>query len=115
MKPSSLAFKTAQKVMVFGDPKSGKSTLVAQLLKEGFRLTWVSLDNGHIVLFKMGLTPEQLDEQVNLVVIPDTKDDPIAISTCLKIMGPKPVRICDTHGRVDCPVCRRLGDNATWT
>lgn len=115
MKPSNLVQRQGQHIIVFGDPKVGKSTLVARLLLEGFRLTWVSIDSGHIILFKLGLTPEQLDEQLNIIVVPDTKDQPIAINTCLKLVGIKqPVLICDTHGRADCPVCKGKKE-APWT
>lgn len=114
MKPSQVARHRPQHVMVFGDPGTGKSTLVADLLKEGYNLTWISLDNGHNVLFKLGLTNDFLDEHLNIIILPDTKEQPVAAKTCLRIISGKSCKICDKHGQVDCSVCSRQTE-ATWS
>lgn len=114
MKPSQLSKNRPQHVMVFGDPKTGKSTLVAKLLQGGFNLTWISMDNGHEVLFKMGLSDEFLDEHLNIIIIPDSKEQPTAIKTCLRIVSGAKTSICDTHGQVDCSTCKR-NSSATWS
>lgn len=113
MKPSNLARRRASHSIVFGDPKSGKSTLVAELLMRGYNLTWVSMDNGHEVIFKLPLSLDYLDQHLNIIVLPDTKDFPIAIKTCLKIVTGAEVHICDAHGAVDCSTCKRTGGNFT--
>ena len=117
MKPSQVLNTLApQHLCIFGDPKTGKSTLAAKLLLlAGVRLTWISMDNGHTVLFKLGLSPEELDEKVNLIILPDTKENPVAIRTCLKIMSGVKTLICDKHGEVNCPVCQKQKDAATWS
>ena len=109
MKPSTLARRRASHTIIFGDPKSGKSTLVAELLMKGFHLTWISMDNGHEVIFKLPIPAATLDEQLDIIVIPDTKEQPVAIGTCLKLVSGKPSDICDSHGKVDCGVCRSRG------
>lgn len=114
MKPSQLARRRASHVIVFGEPKVGKSTLVTELLFHGFNLTWVSMDNGHEVVFKK-FSIEQLDNQLNIIVIPDTKEFPVAGATCLKIISGRETRICDLHGQVECSSCKRLGEMATWS
>lgn len=113
MKPSQLAKRKAQHIAVFGAPKTGKSTLVSQLLLAGFNLTWISLDNGHEVIFKLPLTAEQLDKQLNIVVVPDTKEFPVACKTCEAIVSGKPANICDAHGQVNCSTC--MGKKASFT
>lgn len=107
MKPSQVARRRASHTIIFGDPKTGKSTLVSKLLLQGFRLTWISMDNGHEVIFKLPIPPTILDERLDLIVIPDTRENPIAIGTCRKIMTGAALQICFLHGRVDCPVCTR--------
>lgn len=107
MKPSELAKRRSSHVCVFGDPKTGKSTLVAKLLLSGFHLTWISMDNGHEVIFKLGIPMEVLDTQLSVVVIPDTKENPIAIGTVRKILTGSPQEICDLHGAVGCSTCRQ--------
>lgn len=114
MKPSDLARRRTSHVVVFGEPKSGKSTIVSKLLEDGFNLTWISMDNGHEVIFKLPLSPEILDQRLNIVIIPDTKEFPVAISTCREIMKNRPTKICDRHGRVNCMVCAK-DENALHT
>lgn len=115
MKPSEVARRRASHTIGFGDPKSGKSTDAASLIMAGFKVTWISLDNGHEIVFKLPCTPEYLDEHLNLIILPDTKDFPIASTTCLKIVTGKEVRICDAHGQVDCATCKGKGIAATWS
>lgn len=110
MKPSNVSRIRPQHVMIFGDPKSGKSSLASTLLKQGFNLTWVSMDNGHNVIFKLGLSDDYLDEHLNLIILPDTKEQPVAITTCLKIVTGAETKICDKHGRTNCPQCSGKAD-----
>lgn len=96
---------------VFGDPKTGKSTLVAELAKRGYQLTWVSIDNGHAVLYKL---PRDAQERIDLIRLPDTRDFPVGIATSLALSTGKSIKICDQHGQVDCSACRRVND-AAWS
>jgi hypothetical protein len=113
-KPSELSRRRASHVILFGDPKTGKSTLAAELLLKGYNLTWISLDNGHEVIFKLPLTAEQLDTHLNIIIVPDTKDAPVALKTCLDLSSGKVVSICDTHGQSGCSTCTRAG-NKQWS
>lgn len=106
MKPSQVARRRASHIVIFGDPKTGKSTLVSDLILAGFHLHWISMDNGHEILFKLPISQQELEDKLDLFILPDTKEFPVAIGTCLKIIsGKQPVRICDTHGTVDCRSC----------
>lgn len=116
MKPSQAARRREQHLIVFGDPKTGKSTLVSKLLLDPrFKLTWISMDNGHEIIFKLGIPLEELDQRLNLIILPDTKDNPVAIKTCMKISTGQSVNICDRHGEVDCPRCKIAKDDPTWS
>lgn len=106
MKPSQVARRRASHTVIFGDPKTGKSTLTSELILAGFHLHWISMDNGHEILFKLPISQQELEDKLDLFILPDTKEFPVAIGTCLKIIsGKQPVRICDTHGTVDCRSC----------
>jgi hypothetical protein len=111
--PSKLISRQREHVIVFGDSKSGKSTLVAGLMKHGFKLWWISMDGGHTVCFKLGLPIEELDRRLDLIQIPDSKENPVAIRTCNKIMSGMPQNICDTHGICDCATCKQKGGSYT--
>lgn len=97
-------------VLIYGPPKSGKTKLVgtAATLPEINRIYWFDLENGIETLLGMGLTDAQL-EKVTVFKIPDTKDNPVAIETMLKVFSAKtPVKICDAHGVVECVACKAL-------
>lgn len=102
MKYTDLATRQPQHLLVLGEPKTGKSTLVSKLAEAGFDLIWFSMDGGHSVLSK--LTPAA-QARVNIIVLPDTPDYPIAQETFRKVMDLKSVKICDKHGKVGCTVC----------
>lgn len=90
------------RVIVYGAPKTGKS-LIAGKLAEFYNLIWFDLENGHETLFQL---PEEWQERIELINIPDTRSFPIAIETCLKAVKGK-VSICEEHGKVACMVCKR--------
>lgn len=100
---TKVAKRTAQHVAIFGDPKSGKSTLASRLAEAGWNLIWFSCDNGHTVLDKLSVAAQ---ERINLVRIADTKENPIAIHTVTKCTDGGRYSICDTHGIINCTSCR---------
>lgn len=114
MKMSEVQYRASEHLMVHGDPKTGKSQLVSELAlpseinPDGFKLIWVSMDGGHTILDK--LPPDIQEKNIELVIIPDTKEFPIAIGTCLKILSGGPVEICYLHGQVSCSTCKRNND-----
>lgn len=109
MKLSEVAQRQAQHLIVFGDPKVGKSVLVGELAKV-FKLLWFSLDGGHSILYKL---PKEAQENIEIIALPDTKDFPIAIETCLKVIKGGSHNVCNRHGKVSCFIC--LKDKAGFT
>lgn len=91
------------RVLVYGEPKSGKTELAARL-SEKYKILYLDLENGYETLLKL---PHQWQENVEIVSIPDTKVFPIAIETVLKIVTGQPVEICDEHGKVGCAICKK--------
>jgi hypothetical protein len=88
--------------IVFGAPKTGKS-LLAGKLAEYYNLIWVDMENGHETLFQL---PDEWQERIELIDIPDTRSYPMAIETCLKMVK-GPVDICEEHGKCGCMVCKK--------
>lgn len=95
-KPSAV-----HRVCIYGPPKSGKTELAGKLA-EHYNLLWFDLENGHTTLFKL---PNEWQERVELVHIPDSKEFPIAVETMLKVFKGMPVKVCEEHGKVSCPKC----------
>lgn len=100
-----------QSVIIYGAPKSGK-TLLAGTLAKHFNVYYVGLENGHSTLFQ--LNPEW-HENIDIINIPDTKENPVGIATALKLMTGAAVKICNKHGKVGCGLCVTKPDaNTTY-
>lgn len=94
---------SAKHIMLFGPPKSGKTKLAGELSKE-FNLIWFDLETGVETLYQL---PEDQQERIEVISLPDTRSYPIAIETCLKVIKGGLTRICEAHGKVDCAVCKK--------
>lgn len=103
MKLSARSLNKSHRVLLFGPPKSGKTYLAGKLAAE-FDLLWFDLENGIDSLFQL---PESQQARIEVISLPDTRDYPIAIETCLKIVKGGPIDICEAHGKVTCMVCRK--------
>jgi hypothetical protein len=101
MKLSQAATNIFTHVLVMGDPGSGKSTLVSQLAKRK-KLIWFSFDNGHSVLKKL---PLDAQDNIELVVVPDTRDYPAAVDCVRALLTYKECNFCYQHGKNNCSVC----------
>lgn len=98
-------------ILLYGPPKSGKTKLVgtAAQLPEIKNIYWFDLENGVETLVHMGLSDEEM-EKITVIKLPDTRENPIAIETMLRIFSAKqPVRICEEHGKVNCVQCKDKG------
>ena len=89
-------------IIIYGCAKSGK-TLLAGELSERYNLIWIDIEKGYETLFQL---PEEWQERIELITLPDTRSYPIAIETCLKLIKSK-VHICQQHGKVNCIICKR--------
>jgi hypothetical protein len=63
---------------------------------------YVGLENGHSTLFQ--LNPEWHDN-IDIIKIPDTKDNPAGIDTALRLMTGAQVKVCEEHGKAGCGIC----------
>lgn len=100
---------TTQRVLIYGEPKTGKTQL-AGTLAAAHNILWFDLENGYTTLLKL---PEELQAKIELIRLPDTKDYPIGIETMLKVLTGKKVAICEEHGKVDCPICKKASNPFT--
>ena len=105
MKLTDKKLSSTHRVLVYGEPKSGKTELAARL-SERYNILLFDLENGYETLLKL---PTEWQERVEIVSIPDTKVFPIAIETMLKVVTGNKVDICDAHGKVNCAICRKEG------
>jgi hypothetical protein len=105
MKLTEKKLSKVHRVLVYGEPKSGKTELVGALSSK-FNLLFFDLENGYATLLKL---PAAQQERIELISIPDTKVFPIAIETMLKVITGKSITICEEHGKAGCPLCTKEG------
>lgn len=92
-----------QSVLLFGPPKSGK-TLLAGKLAQYYKLLYFDLENGYTTLTQL---PEEWQQNVEVISIPDTATFPIAIETMMKVLKGGACQICEKHGKVSCALCKQ--------
>lgn len=109
MKLTQAKASKAKRVLIYGESMTGKTTLAGTLAAK-YKMIWFDLEKGYEALLKL---PNSTKENIELIAIPDSKIYPIAIETLLKVFTGKEVLICETHGKVSCPICKKEGANET--
>jgi SpoVK/Ycf46/Vps4 family AAA+-type ATPase len=106
MKLTQAKTSKAKRVLIYGESMTGKTTLAGTLAAK-YKMIWFDLEKGYESLLKL---PAAAQENIELIAIPDSKIYPIAIETFLKVFTGKEVFICEEHGKVSCPVCKKAGE-----
>jgi hypothetical protein len=104
MKLTQFEDSATTRAIVYGDPFTGKTTLAGMLAKE-FKLKWLDIESGASSLLRN--IPKQYHDNIDLIQIPDSKVNPIAAETCLKVIDGGKCIICVQHGKVNCPLCNK--------
>lgn len=98
-----------QSCIVYGPPKSGKTTLVAQLARK-YKVIWIDAEHGFQTLFSA--LPKEFWPNVELIVVKDSQDTPRAIRMLTKLFKTQvPIKICQEHGDVACALCLSKTDS----
>ena len=98
---------SSHSVLIYGDSGAGKTRMAATaaLIPEIKRIVWIDLENGKDTILHMDLPDEAL-AKIQLIQLLDTRKDPHAMSTLLKMFSSKAdINICEAHGRVGCLEC----------
>jgi GTPase SAR1 family protein len=103
--------KAFQRLLIYGPPKTGKTTLVGQLAEHGFKLKYFDLDAGVSSLIKN--VKKEFHKNIELFQLPDQQIYPVAVDTILKCIKRNPVTICEKHGRVSCVLCAARKDSSS--
>lgn len=106
MKISDYIPTAARKIIVYGDPKTGKTDLVAQL-SEKYKLHWLDMEKGFNTVLHSPRVKKEWYPNFELYPIPDTQIMPVACRTMLNLVKGKPGTICEAHGVWNCLVCTK--------
>jgi len=102
MRLDQLTRQTAKHILVFGPPKIGGKTRLVGELSRVYKLKWFDLENGRTTLYQL---PQEAQANIDMFVIPDTKDFPVAAATIPVVLKGQKTRICNRHGAVSCSIC----------
>ena len=96
-------------ILIYGDSGCGKTRLAATAatIPALNRIYYIDLENGSDTILNMGLPDEALGK-IQLYKICDTRKDPHAMSTMLKMFSAREdISLCEEHGRINCLECTR--------
>ena len=96
-------------ILIYGDSGCGKTRLAATAatIPALNKIYYIDLENGSDTILNMGLPDEAL-KKIQLYKICDTRKDPHAMSTMLKIFSAREdISLCEEHGRINCLECTR--------
>lgn len=96
-------------ILIYGDSGCGKTRLAATAatIPALNKIYYIDLENGSDTILNMGLPDEAL-EKIQLYKICDTRKDPHAMSTMLKMFSAREdISLCEEHGRINCLECTR--------
>lgn len=94
-----------QKVLIWGEPFTGKTALIATLVEEGYELIYFDCDNGTSTLISH--LPRELLSKITVLKLRDGNGSYNCIETCLKALSGQKYRICDEHGKIACVGCTK--------
>lgn len=89
-------------ICLYGPPKSGK-TLAAAMVAREFNTYWFDFEHGSLTLKQL---PLEVQRNIELIKVPDDRKEYLAITAALYLTEGKPVKICDTHGKIG-PICAK--------
>lgn len=98
MKLAELKQSSARHILLYGSPKSGKTTAYGQLAKK-FDLHVFDMEDSTKTLMSL---PPALMERINVTRIPDTSENSLAFQTMMKLFKAKKGKICHAHGKYAC-------------
>jgi len=97
-----------RKVLVYGQPKSGKTAFVGKLA-EIRKLHWFDGEDGIKTLLNPEMLKPEFRKNINVFRIPDTQHFPAFSETILKVLKGGDQKVCHQHGLVSCPKCTKEG------
>jgi len=101
MKLSDFKPSATRKILIYGPPKSGKTALAGTLAATK-KLHWFDLESGINTLMQGGYNIDNID----YYRLPDSQGFPIAVETLIKVVKGGEHKICNLHGKVNCPMCK---------
>lgn len=108
------AINICKTILIYGDAKTGKTTLAASIakVKSIEKIFWFDIENGKdrlVTMVRNGMLTEEEAAKIILISIKDTVEQPLAFETIgTAIAGRIPMDICTAHGRniKNCKECR---------
>lgn len=107
-------------ILIYGESKSGKTEYAATLAESDAydKVYWYDGENGSETIIRMaaeGRLSAKAAAKIILIKVVDTPNAPYFQETMLKVYCVnKTHKICEKHGRSDCPICTKEGITEGW-
>lgn len=97
------------RIIIYGSPGSGKTWAIGRLA-ESHNLYYFSLENGYRTLLNPECVAPEFRKNIQIIQMLDTPETPIAATSLDSFFRNGKGSFCESHGRNDCPLCKRSGD-----
>ena len=96
-----------KRVLVYAPPKAGKTAAVFGLARLGYKIVYIGLENGHLVVSNTDLKLSAEDyDRIEIYNIPDSDTNLVAYSAVRQVFQGRRFALCQTHGANSCKICQ---------
>lgn len=98
------ALNAPQRILLYGEPKCGKSVAAALLAKK-YKVIFFDMENALLAL--LSNVPKENQDNIEYIPLKDSQDNPVAITLLPDIIAGKQVNFCTAHSKKMCMECRK--------
>ena len=96
-----------KRVLMYAPPKTGKTAAVFGLARLGYRVVYIGLENGHLVVANPALKLSEDDlNRIEIYNVPDSDTNLVAHSAIRQVFQGKRFHLCEKHGANSCRICQ---------
>lgn len=104
MNLDDLTVPPTENIMIYGEPKSGKTELIGELTNHGYRLHIIDIEESYKTLLKL---PSANKQNIEIYPLPDYPNNPLGARFMFNLVkNSGRSYVCKEHMVVNCPGCK---------